>query len=109
MNRRRARTTFTILASLCAGGSIPPPVVADELYELGEYLSGDCTACHQLQGKSEGIPAITGWPVDSFVLVMQAYKEGERNHALMQTVARRFSDEDLEALAVFFSKQGKQE
>ncbi|MDH3515082.1 MAG: hypothetical protein OEM83_09485 [Gammaproteobacteria bacterium] len=79
--------------------------MADELYDLGEYLSGDCTACHQLQGESEGIPPITGWPVESFVLVMQAYKEGERNHALMQTVARRFSDEDLQALAVFFGKQ----
>jgi cytochrome c len=79
--------------------------MADDLYELGEYLSGDCTACHQLQGESKGIPSITGWPVESFVLVMQAYRRGERNDTLMQTVARRFSDEDLQALAVFFGKQ----
>ena len=105
MNSRRTRTVTAILASLCAGGLLPPPAAADDLYDLGEYLSGDCTACHQLQGESEGIPPITGWPVESFVLVMQAYKEGERNHELMQTVARRFSDEDFQALAVYFGKQ----
>lgn len=105
MNSRRIRTATAILAGLCAGGFLPPPAVADDLYELGEYLSGDCTACHQLKGESEGIPPITGWEVESFVLVMQAYKESERDHALMQTVARRFSDEDFHALAVFFGKQ----
>ena len=105
MNSRRIRTTVTILAGLYAGGSLPPPAVAGEIYDLGEYLSGDCTQCHQLQGETKGIPSITGWPVESFVLVMQAYKEGDRNHELMQTVAKRFSDEDLQALAVFFGKQ----
>lgn len=105
MNSGRTRTVTAILASLCAGGFLSPPAAADDLYDLGEYLSGDCTACHQLHGESKGIPPITGWPVEAFVAVMQAYKEGERNNALMQTVARRFGDEDLQALAVFFSKQ----
>jgi len=105
MSRRRRTIASAILAGLFVTGFPPPPAVADELYDLGEYLSGDCTACHQLKGQSEGIPAITGWDVDSFVMVMQAYKEGERNNALMQTVAKRFSDGDLQALAVFFGKQ----
>lgn len=105
MNSCRIRTVTAILAGLIAGGFLFPSAMADDLYDLGEYLSGDCTACHQLQGESKGIPPITGWPVDSFVTVMLAYKEGERNNALMQTVARRFSDEDMQALAVFFGKQ----
>jgi len=105
MSSRLTRIATAIPAGFCFAGFLFPLAMADELYDLGEYLSGDCTACHQLQGESEGIPPITGWPVESFVLVMQAYKEGERNHALMQTVARRFSDEDLQALAVFFGKQ----
>ena len=107
MNSRCLRTAIAtaILASLGAGGFPPSPAVADDLYDLGEYLSGDCTPCHQLHGQSKGIPAIFGWDVESFVMVMQAYKEGERNHELMQTVARRFSDEEFQALAIYFSKQ----
>lgn len=105
MRSRFRLIATTILSGLCTVGILPWLAVADELYDLGEYLSGDCTPCHQLNGSSPGIPAITGWDVDSFVMVMQAYRQGERNHALMQTVARRFSDDDLKALAVFFGKQ----
>lgn len=105
MSSRRIRTVTVILAGLCAAGLLSPPAMADELYDLGEYLSGDCTACHRLQGESKGIPSITGWHVESFVTVMQAYRQGERNDTLMQMVAKRFSDEDFQALAVFFSKQ----
>ena len=102
-----AALDLVVLAGLCAGGFLCAPASADELYELGEYLAGDCTACHQLEGRAPGIPPITGWPVEAFVMVMVAYKEGERDHALMQNVARRLSDEDMQALAVYFEKQGQ--
>ena len=26
------------------------PAIADELMEYGEYLSGECTTCHQIDG-----------------------------------------------------------
>jgi len=103
----RKQTAIALMAGLCAGGFLSAPAAADELYELGRYLAGDCTACHKLDGQAAGIPAITGWPVEAFVMVMVAYKEGERDHALMQTVARRLSDADMRALAVYFGKQGQ--
>lgn len=109
MSHRRSLIAIAGLALVLAGVGLSSPASADDLYDLGEYLSGECTACHQLSGKSDGIPAITGWPAESFELVMLAYKEGERDHALMQTVARRFSEDDFKALAVFFEKQGQQE
>jgi hypothetical protein len=40
---------------------------------------------------------------------MKAYKEGRRDHELMQMLARRYSEEEFRALAVFFEKQGQQE
>ncbi len=101
------KTAITVTAGLCAGGFLYGSAAADELYELGEYLSGDCTACHRLDGQGGAIPAITGWPVEAFVMVMEAYKVGERDDALMQNVARRLSDEDIRALAEFFGKQGQ--
>lgn len=100
------RAAVALVVALWVGSLSCKHILADELYELGEYLSGDCTACHQLKGQAPGIPAITGWPAEAFVMVMVAYKEGEREHDLMQNVARRLSDEDIQALAIFFGKQG---
>ncbi len=72
--------------------------------ELGEYLSNQCTTCHQLSGKSEGaIPPIIGWPEDQFVAVIQSYKEGVRDNETMRTISHRFSNEEIEALASYFA------
>ncbi|MCK4868307.1 MAG: hypothetical protein KAT39_09660 [Alphaproteobacteria bacterium] len=107
MNSRRIRTATAILAGLCAGGFLPPPAVADERYEYGEYLSGECTACHQLSGKADGIPSITGWPVKTFITVLTSYREDAQENEAMLSIAKRLTDEDIEALAVFFHQQGQ--
>ena len=71
---------------------------------LGAYLAAECTGCHQASGRQQdGIPAITGWPQDQFVAVMRAYRAKSRENQLMQTVAARFSDEELSALAAYFA------
>ncbi|MCG3266607.1 c-type cytochrome [Yoonia sp. I 8.24] len=75
-------------------------IVGDPAY--GEYLSGECTACHQTSGAGDGIPAITNWPNDDFVTAMHAYKVGVRAHPVMQMMAGRLSDEEIAALAAYF-------
>lgn len=71
--------------------------------ELGEYLSNQCTTCHQLSGKSVGgIPPIIGWPEDQFLAIMQSYKEGVRENETMRTISHRFTNEEIEALAAYF-------
>lgn len=70
--------------------------------ELGEYLSSQCTTCHQVSGKANGIPSIVGWDTDSFVAVMNAYKKKERDNKVMQTIAGTLSPEDIAALAAYF-------
>lgn len=83
--------------------------VSEEIYALegdpawGEYLSSDCTTCHQATGADEGIPSITGWPPDAFVLQMHAYKEGAREHPVMQMMAGRLSNDEIAALAAYFA------
>ena len=72
--------------------------------EYGAWLAGECTACHRGDGAAEGIPSITGWPHDDFVLALQAYKHGKRVHPAMQLVAGRLSDEEIAALAAHFSR-----
>lgn len=72
--------------------------------DYGEFLSGQCTTCHQLSGKDQGIPAIVGWPADSFVAVMNSYKTKERENKAMQTIAASLGDEEIAALAAYFEK-----
>ncbi len=76
--------------------------------DYGAYLAGECTTCHRLDGTGEGIPSITGWPLDDFVIALQAYKRGKRAHPAMQLVAGRLSDEEIAALAAHFREAGNE-
>ncbi|GAA0285026.1 c-type cytochrome [Rhodovulum strictum] len=75
-------------------------IVGDRAY--GEYLSSECTTCHQRDGSDQGIPSIVFWPQRDFVLAMHAYKQKLRPHPVMQMMAGRLSDEEIAALAAYF-------
>ena len=70
--------------------------------EYGAYLAGECVTCHRSDGSDRGIPSITGWPLEDFVIALQAYKRAKRVHPVMQLVAGRLSDEEIAALAAHF-------
>jgi cytochrome c len=75
--------------------------------EYGEYLAQECLTCHQREGTDKGIPAITGWPQEDFVVAMHAYKQRLRPHPVMQMVAGRLSDEEIASLAAYFAGLGE--
>ena len=70
--------------------------------EYGEYLSSECTTCHQASGADQGIPSIVLWPEEDFVVAMHAYKNKTREHPVMNMVAGRLGDEEIAALAAYF-------
>ena len=74
--------------------------------EYGEYLSSECTTCHQADGTDEGIPSIVFWPEEDFVVAMHAYKTQLREHPVMNMVAGRLGDEEIAALAAYFATLG---
>ena len=91
--------------------ALPPEVeLSDDVLALvgdpayGEYLSSECKTCHQADGNDDGIPSITNWPEDDFVVAMHAYKRKLRPHPVMQMMAGRLSDEEIAALAVYFAE-----
>lgn len=94
--RRTALALFALSACFAAQSRAGDP-------EYGEFLSGQCTTCHQLSGKDAGIPSIVGWPVDSFVAVMNAYKTKERANKAMQSIAGSLGEEEIAALAAYFA------
>ena len=69
---------------------------------LGEYLSSECVTCHQVSGQYDGIPPIVGWPEESFVEIIDEYRQKKRNNPVMQTIANRLSNEEIAALAAYF-------
>ncbi|MGC9418460.1 MAG: c-type cytochrome [Rhodovulum sp.] len=75
-------------------------IVGDRAY--GEYLASECQTCHQKDGSDQGIPSITLWPEENFVLAMHAYKQKLRPHPVMQMMASRLTDEEIAALAAYF-------
>ncbi|MCX7560394.1 c-type cytochrome [Sulfitobacter sp. F26204] len=70
--------------------------------EYGEYLASECLTCHQSSGANDGIPGISGWPTEEFVVAMHAYKRKLRPHPVMQMMAGRLSEEEIAALAAYF-------
>ena len=82
---------------------LPPEILAivgDP--EYGAYLSSECSTCHQIDGIDAGIPSITHWPKEDFVVAMHAYKRKLRPHPVMQMMAGRLSDEEIAALAAYY-------
>lgn len=77
-------------------------IVGDTDY--GEYLASECKTCHQQDGSDQGIPSITQWPTEDFVVAMHAYKRQIRPHPVMQMMASRLSDEEIAALAAYFAQ-----
>ncbi|HEY5794893.1 MAG TPA: c-type cytochrome [Bosea sp. (in: a-proteobacteria)] len=76
-------------------------VAAD--WELGQHLSSECAICHQASGRQQGgIPAILGLPTDQFVALMRAYRERQRENPVMQAIAARLSQDEIEALAAYY-------
>ena len=70
--------------------------------EYGEYLSSECTTCHQPSGADNGIPSIVLWPEEAFVTAMHAYKDKVRPNEVMQLIAGRLSNDEIAALAAYF-------
>lgn len=89
--------------ALATDHDVDPAILALEGdAEYGEYLASECLTCHRSDGTSNGIPSITLWPADDFVVAMHAYKRKLRPHPVMQMMAGRLNDEEIAALAAYF-------
>jgi len=70
----------------------------------GHSLSQACTSCHGVDGRSAGaIPALAGRPKDELVSLMLAFREEGSQATIMNRVVRGYSDDELTALADYFS------
>ncbi len=107
---KQALLALSVFLSFCAAAAAQMAATSGVKgdRELGQYLSSECVTCHQASGRqSDGVPTIVGWPEDQFVAVMLAYKNNDREHQVMRTVAARLSKEEIAALAAYFGELKK--
>ena len=98
-------SAFLLISYLCTSAySDEQQIIAIGDIEFGEYLAGECSACHHQAGLSKGIPAINGLDAEVFVALMVAYRSKEMEHPVMQMIAGRLDDEQIGSLALYFSK-----
>lgn len=91
-----------LFSSFLLYGLTQAATAADLAY--GEYLAGECVACHR-QGAEAGIPPIDVLPAQDFIRALHEYRDGKRDHALMQNVAKSLGDAEIEALAAYFEQR----
>jgi cytochrome c len=68
----------------------------------GAFLANECTACHRAEGGGD-IPTVRGLAPSVFIAGLVAYRNGTRDHQVMNTVSRRLGDEEIAALAAYFA------
>lgn len=73
----------------------------------GAYLSGTCVTCHG--GDGEGIPSLDHLAYDDFVRALQEYRDGVRSNVAMVSVARGLGEEEIQALAAFYTEDRQAE
>lgn len=102
-----AMTSFLALPAMAEQSQEDALLAVEGDVEYGEYLSSECTTCHQASGADDGIPAIVGWDEMAFRLTMLDYRTKFREHPVMNMIAGRLADEEIAALSAYFLTLGE--
>jgi sulfide dehydrogenase cytochrome subunit len=71
---------------------------------LGRNLAAACANCHGTASE-QGMPSLAGRARADLAQQMQDFKTGKRPATIMHQLARGYTDEQIEALAAYFSAQ----
>ncbi len=73
----------------------------------GEQLAASCNGCHGSKGNSTtaGIPRLAGLAQAYLQNAIHHYRDGNRQHGMMQMLTRYLSDTDVEKLALYYASQ----
>ena len=73
---------------------------------LVRNLAAACANCHGTNGMSvQGMPNLAGQQRAYLVQQMQDFRTGKRPATIMHQIAKGYTDEQIEALAAYFSAQ----
>ncbi len=93
---------LTLLTVALIGGGLALPAGAQDP-NLGRDLAATCITCH---GKnSTGTGTLDGMPKEQLAQTMKAFKSGARPATLMHQLSKGYSEQQVELIAEYFSKQ----
>ena len=98
---------LSVSALLCVVLTITPAAaesLVDGSVDAGKAKSVTCAACHGAEGNSANPtwPNLAGQHAKYVVNQLQAFKDGLRNNALMNSQAMMLSEDDMNNLAVYY-------
>jgi cytochrome c553 len=107
-----AAAAATLAAGLAVAQQPAPPVFApSNLSPAGvRSLAANCAACHGTNGqpaRGSTLAGLAGKPRNELLMAMTQFKEGKKPATLMHQLGKGYTDAELEALADYFSKQGR--
>ena len=102
----RLSRSFLISAATVLVLGFSGPVLAGDP-DRGKEKSLSCQACHGADGNSPVpmFPIIAGQHQDYLLHSMRSYRTGERTNPIMVAIVQPLSDQDLEDLAAYYSRQ----
>lgn len=96
-----------LLAALMLTGLVTSPVLAQDAAALNiRSLAATCAACHGTDGRPVGgstLAPLAGMPQEAMLAQFKAFKDGSRPATVMHQLAKGYSDQQVEALATYFS------
>lgn len=118
MSVRPMRFTAAVLAACFASATAiaqqaapqPPAFAPSDLTPPGvRAMAANCAGCHGTDGRATAAGkrdlSLAGYSRESFVRGMTMYRDGKRKATVMHQVAKGYTDEEIAALADYFSKQ----
>ena len=99
--RYRVLSALGVAATIGVAASNGPAAAAGD---RGMILGLSCAACHGTAGKSPGaIPAINGKDAAFISEELRKFRSGERTATVMGRIAKGYTDDEIDALAQYFS------
>jgi len=75
--------------------------------DRARQLASACAICHGTDGRGDGkvLPPLAGMPREHVASQMRAFRDGQRPATVMHQIAKGYTDEQIDALAAYFSAQ----
>jgi cytochrome c553 len=117
MARRPLRAIFysteetTVKRTLMACAAVIPVLAGTALaQQAGDaaagYLAANCANCHGTTGTAKGaMPSLAGQPKAQIVEQMKAFRDGKRPATIMHQLSKGYTDQQIELIADYFSRQ----